>query len=231
MKKLLLALTLLITQPVLADYSNGYRMGQLTKFSLKGIFTKSGEGELLVGSESTPLIVTSTDSEGNTTRTVINPWRFSSTNKGMQSKLARNVGEYVVVQYKQAHIRNIVAADTDYEITSVSSITSPVTSTCKAKAYESGSKSTGVRVGRIVKASTKGTFVDSYEVTMQQGNSGNQFHSMSISKDKQLYKCAIKFLKAGQKVKVHYSQSHFNLSLSRNTTYDIVKLEPIKGLN
>ncbi len=66
---------------------------------------------------------------------------------------------------------------------------------------------------------------------MQQGNSGSQFHDMSISKDKALYDCAIKFLKAGQKVKVFYSQSHLNMSFSRNTTYDIVKIEPVKGLN
>lgn len=212
-------------------YSTGYRMGQLTKFSIKGIFTKSGEGEMLVGSESTPLIITSTDSEGNTTRKVINPWKFSSTNKSMQDKLASNIGDYVYVTYKQAQVHNPLGTDTDYEITSVNSIESPINKVCIANAYEKGSKSTGTRVGRVIKASSKGTFVKSYEITMQQGNSGNQFHKMSISKDKELYKCAIDYLKAGQKVKIYYSQSLLNLSLSRSTTYDIVKIEPVKGLN
>lgn len=233
MKNLIITVLLLLSTSAnaIGTYSIGYRMGQLTKFSIKGIFTKSGEGEMLVGSESTPLIITNTDSEGNTTRTVINPWRFSSTNKNVQNELSTRVGDYVVVTYKQAQLHNPLGTDTDYEITSVSSIMEPLKDSCTATNYTKGDKSSGVRVGRIVKASSKGAFVKSYEITMQQGNSGNQFHKMSITKDKGLYNCAVNFLKAGQKVKIYYSQSLLNLSLNRSTTYDIVKIEPVKGLN
>lgn len=234
MKKYIISgiLSLVLSTSVLAaDYSNGWRMGQLTKFSLKGLISKSGEGQMLVGSESTPYVITSTDSDGNTTRKTINPWYFSSNEKTMQQSLMNNIGEYVVIKYKQAHIRNFLASDTDYSVTGVLPIADPLSKTCKAKTWSKGSKSKGVRVGRIVKASTKGTFVNSFEVMVQQGNSGNQFKNMSISEDKALFDCAVQYLKAGQKVKIHYDQSHFNLSFARNSTYDIVKIEPVKGLN
>lgn len=214
------------------SYSEGYRMGQLTKFSVKGMFSKSGEGQMLMGSESTPYIITTTDSKGVTTKKTINPWYFSSSNKAMHRKIDSAIGEYVVIKYKQSHIRNVFAADTDYEVVSVSPINPKLSKTCKAKNYIQGSKSKGKRVGRIVKASTKGTFTNSYEIMIQQGNSGNQFKNMSISKDKRLFDCAISYLKAGQKVKIYYNESLINTEIfSRNTAYEIIKIEPISGLN
>ena len=55
---------------------------------------------------------------------------------------------------------------------------------------------------------------------------------MSISKDKELFDCATAYLKAGQKVKVYYDESIVNLNLTgRETSYDIIVIEPVKGLN
>lgn len=237
MKKLLMIVCMFVmsmnaSAAGLGDYSNGWRMGQLTKFSVKGFVNKSGEGQMLMGSESTPYIISSTDEKGNTTKKTINPWYFSSSNSSKWKPLNDSVGEYVSIRYQQSHIRNPIAADTDYEVMEVHPIQKPLTKTCEAKKYIKGSKSLGKRVGRIVKASTKGTFVNSYEVMIQQGNSGNQFKNMSISEDTALYNCALEFLKAGQKVKLYYDESLINIEiLSRNTSYDIVKIEPVRGLN
>lgn len=216
----------------LGEYSKGYRIGQIPKFSIKGLMFKSGEGQMLVGNESTPLVITSTDSDGNTYRKVINPWYFSVSDKAMQAEIQKVVGDYVVIGYTQAKIKS-PTVDTDYEVTSVEGLSKSPNKTCEASSWSSGSKSSGVRVGRIVKASLRGTFSNSWEITIQQGNSGNQFKAMSISKDKSLYDCAVAYLKSGKKVKITYDQSHLNLEKfmgTRDTSYDIVKIEPVKGL-
>jgi len=234
MKKSILLVTFLsIASTTLASgigvHSTGARMGQLTKFSIKGmtVFTKSGEGQMLMGSESTPLVVK--DKDGNDI--IINPWYFSSQDKSIRAELDRNIGEYVVLDYKQARIKN-PNVDTEYEITKVSLIGPPLHKVCTADKFAHGHKSLGKRVGRIVKASSKGTIAKSWEILIQQGNSGNQFKHMSISDDENLFECAMDYLRAGQKVKITYDESIINMNIfSRDTKYDIVKIEPIKSLN
>lgn len=215
-------------------YSEGYKMGQLTKFSVKGLIFKSGEGELLLGVDSTPYALEEVDNKGNKIVTEVNPWYFSSINTKMHEKINSNLGEYVAIKYKQSHIKN-PDVDTDYEVIDVVNISRDKNYTagpCKAEKFVSGMKSSGVRAGRIVKASSKGIGFKSYEILIQQGNSGNQFMSMSISADEKLYECATKYLLAGRQVKITYSESFLNLSmLSRDTNYDIVKIEPVHGFD
>lgn len=206
------------------NYSSGYRMGQLTKFSIKGMMFKSGEGQMLMGSESTPYVIT--DGDGN--RKTINPWYFSASNPTIQNGLNTQIGEYVVLDYNESHIKS-PKVDTAYEITKISKIQAPRDKACSASNFTDGSKGGGTRVGRIVKASKKGLVADSFEIMFQQGNSGAQFKNMSISEDENFYNCAVSFLKAGQRVKITYDESHMNLNVfGRNTRYDIVKIEPIK---
>ena len=215
----------------LGTYSQGYRMGQLTKFSVKGLVFKSGEGQLLMGSESTPLVITNRDNDGNTTRKIVNPWYFSASDKKMQKKIDQNLGEYVVLKYHQSRVKS-PKVSTPYEIVSVDSISGAIKDICIAQSITKGSKSKGKRVGRIVKASNKGHLAKSWEIMVQQGNSGNQFKNMSISKDEKLFKCAVRYLKAGQKVKITYNESHINMNLlGRNTSYDVIRIEPVAGLN
>lgn len=205
-------------------YSEGYRMGSLDKFSIKGMMVKSGEGRLLMGNDSTTYIKKVGD-----LRITVNPWSFSSTDPGVNQQLQQHIGNFVWVYYKQARIKSPIV-DTEYEVVKVSTLSPKLDKVCKAKDYDSGYKSDGAVTGRIVKASLKGTLIDSWELIIQQGNAGNQFTGMSISKDPLLYDCAVEYLKSGQKVKILYSQSFVNLSLNRDTTYDIVFIEPIKGL-
>ena len=235
-KTLMIGLIALFTTTVaaaggLGTYSQGYRMGQLTKFSVKGLMFKSGEGQMLMGSESTPLVITISDGNGGTIRKTVNPWHFSASDKQIQAEINRNLGEYVVLEYHQSRIKS-PKVDTPYEIVSVAGIAEPIKETCTAMSYTRGNRSEGKRVGRIVKASTKGHLAKSWEIIIQQGNSGNQFKAMSISEDNKLFECAVRYLKAGQKVKVTYNEFHLNLNVfGRDTSYDVVKLEPVGGLN
>jgi len=227
MKKHILAIIAFLI-PVIAQadgvgtFSTGYRMGNLTKFSVKGLVFKSGEGQMLMGRQSSVYQIR--DSKGR--KITINPWYFSSTDKTIQEQLAQHVGEYVVLKYKQSHIK-MPNVDTDYEITEVSKPTRKFDEVCVAKKYHKGMKSGGSRVGRIVKASSKGALFNSYELIIQLGDAGNQFKNMSISKDKELFNCAVRALKSARPVKVTYSQSLINLDIiNRNTSYDIIKIEP-----
>jgi len=230
-KYILLAATLLMSQAAMAggmgNYSNGYRMGMITKFSVKGLMFKSGEGEMLMGRESTPYIIPRTK---DTAEKIINPWQFSSTDAKMQKQLNQVIGEYVVIKYNQAHVK-MLNVDTDYEVVGIEKPTKSFSRTCTAEKFHDGMKSEGARVGRIVKASIKGTMVNSYEIKIQLGNAGNQFSDMSISKDDKLFECAVEALKSAKKVKVTYSQSFINLDVfGRNTTYDVVKIEPLSDI-
>lgn len=211
------------------EYSIGYRMGEITKFSIKGIMFKSGEGQMLMGSESTPYSIKSKDGDGKVTTKNINPWQFSSLNTEINNLINENIGEYVYVKYKESYIKS-PSVDTPYEIIEINSINPPIDISCISTNYTKGSKSDGTRIGRIVKASSKGLVSKSYEIIMQEGNSGNQFKALSISEDTDLYKCAVNYLMSGQRVKITYNESIINLNiLNRETPYDIIKIEPAKG--
>lgn len=222
MKIVVFAGAMAALQPAFADYSIGYRMGELTKVSAKGIFNKTAEGQLSMGREGTPLC--SKNSNGDTVCT--NPWYFSGDLPWVK-KLEPLVGQYVVLTYRQEYVN--VAHDTPYQVTSVSAPSGQPAPTCQNPASKAaGSASDGSRVGRIVKVSTKGTLAKSYEVTFQQGNAGNQFKNMSID-DKKMFDCAVTALKSGKKVRIDYVESYFG-SLTKDTSYTIWSIAPIKDL-
>ena len=195
MKYLLLIIAMLTSIELQAQtFSEGYRVGQLTEFSVKGLLTKSGEGQMLMGRESTPYFKTTKDSEGNVTRKRVNPWHFSA-EKHHHSSLQNLTGEYVWIQYSQAHFNTGFSYDTSYLVKAVNKIDrTPLKQGVKVKNTPQGSFSKGKRVGRIVKASKKGRLSKTYEITIQVGNAGNQFKHMSIS-DEHVFKYAVECLK------------------------------------
>jgi hypothetical protein len=217
-----------VGHPGVGTYSIGYRLGNLDKFSVKG-FIKSGEGDLLVGNESDyreESYPCGTTEEPKTCKRVINPWRFScATEKA--PKVEPFSGQYVVIKYEQAMI-SAPNRDTDYELLDIYAFkTNSKLQACHAKSYKVGSKSKGNRTGRLVKLSLRGNAFDTFEATMQEGNSGNLFHHLSISSgDDQFVECALSWLKSGRKIKIKYDQSFFRNPLNRDTTYDIVSIEP-----
>ncbi|MFA6028421.1 MAG: hypothetical protein WC969_01070 [Elusimicrobiota bacterium] len=210
--------------PGVGSYSDGYRMGVLSKFSVKGMFKKSGEGELLLGQDSSVAY----DGTGDD-RKMINPWAFSS-DESQAPDIQKYRGQFVVVKYHQVQIPDFTQRETDYNLVEIA----PVDTTAKPKtACESdvkGRDSEGFRVARIVKASYKGLNKKSYEIMLQVGGSGNEFQEMSVSSE-EMYQCALSWLKSGGKATVWYRESFFFNPLERNTGYDIAKIEPMPSLD
>lgn len=209
--------------PGMGSYSDGYRMGMLSKFSVKGWFNKSGEGELLLGQDSSIAYRGSGDS-----KTMINPWRFSS-DEAKAARINSFAGQYVVVHYHQAMLKNPLERSTAYELMEISPVeAAKPKEACTADA--AGANSEGFRVARVVKASTKGAANKSYEIMVQVGGTGNEFHDMSVSNDA-MYECALRWLKSGGKAKIWYKQSFLFNPLNRSTGYDILKIEPMPSLD
>jgi hypothetical protein len=202
-------------------YSTGFRMGQLTKASVKGLAVDSCEAQLLMGKEGTPY--TKTVGSGKEAKeVVINPWYFSA-DKAECSTLS-NASGYVWVSYNQARMKPL-DRDTEYTFTGMGKVTRtiPNPAVCEAK-KSSGGKSDGFRLGRIVKASNKGHISSSWEIILQQGESGNQFKMMSIL-EQELYECAVNFLKSGKAVKAYYKEAFITNPLDQDSAYDVWKIE------
>lgn len=94
-------------------YSTGSRAGIVTKFSNKGLFNKSWEGELSIGG-------TTTDSEGHL---VANNWAFSVVDLEVVTKIqdALDHGTRVRLTYKQGGLV-LGTRDTSYIVTDVTPI-------------------------------------------------------------------------------------------------------------
>jgi hypothetical protein len=209
----------------LGTYSSGYRMGMLTKCSVKGLVAKSLECQLTMGRESSPVSKTLTDSDGNQTVVQINPWSFSGS-PDANNVVNAYVGKYVYVEYAQSQVKS-VSRDTDYNIREIADVTKKEP-TCTAKTSASGGKSDGKRVGRIVKASNKGTLVKTYEITIQVGSAGNEFLNMSIT-DEKVYACTLEWLKSGKMATVHYNQAFLNVRFE-NSSYTITEISPVDDI-
>jgi len=209
----------------LGDYSDGYRMGLLSKYSLKGWVKKSGEGEMLMGQDS----LVAYEGTGKDQK-MINPWEFSS-DPSMAPKILPFAGQYVVIKYHQYIQGNPFTRDTDYDAVEISAVdTASKPKQACANDAAAGGNSSGFRVARIVKASSKGTINKSFEIKVQMGGAGNEFYDMSVSNEA-MFDCALSWLKSGGKAKIFYKQSFLYNPLNRNTGYDILKIEPMPSLD
>lgn len=94
--------------------SDGKRVGVLTKFSHKGLFIKSYEGELNMGG-----VRNNVNSKGESS-VVANVWEFSCSNPQMAEKLENLVGKEVVIKYHQSFAG--LQRDTSYDVVSVEEV-------------------------------------------------------------------------------------------------------------
>lgn len=94
--------------------SDGKRVGVLTKFSHKGLFIKSYEGELNTGG-----VRNNVNSKGER-NVVANVWEFSCSNPQMAEKLENLVGKEVVIKYHQSFAG--LKRDTSYDVVSVEEV-------------------------------------------------------------------------------------------------------------
>jgi hypothetical protein len=94
--------------------SDGKRVGVLTKFSHKGLFIKSYEGELNMGG-----VRNNVNSKGERSM-VANVWEFSCSNPQMAEKLENLVGKEVVIKYHQSFAG--LQRNTSYDVVSVEEV-------------------------------------------------------------------------------------------------------------
>lgn len=92
--------------------STGTRVGQITKFSFKGLTFKSYEGEMLLGG------VRSAGERG----VVANVWEFSVRDRELAQQMEKLVGKTVRVHYRQVLVHNPFRVDTSYTVTRVEEV-------------------------------------------------------------------------------------------------------------
>ncbi len=207
-------------------YSEGWRMGRLTKFSARSSWRRlylfaTGEGELMLGSDSSEAAWIGADGQGAS-----NPWIFSASRPFYDSNHAL-LGRLVCVRYRQImHRVTAFGGDTDYRADEIVPVLDAPVGVCAAEGR--GARSAGERVGRIVKVARKGSVAKSWELTLQEGVAGNRFTEMSILAD-DMAACATAYLRAGRLAVVGYRESIVRNPLNRDTNYDIVHLRPAEG--
>jgi len=203
-------------------YSEGWRMGTLSKVSVRGnpLF-KSVEGELLMGNDSSAAVVNDGEQVLFT-----NPWAFSGPRSDL-AKIQEFTGRAVAIHYRQLWFQvTRINGDTDYRVIEVKRVNPEAAPRgCGAAASAGATRSDGERIGYITKVSHRGNVLKSDEVIVQLGNAGNQFQAMSILDD-QIAACALEFLKSGLRVRVNYRQSLIRNPARRDTTYDIIGIWP-----
>lgn len=94
--------------------SDGKRVGVLTKFSHKGIFIKSYEGELNLGG-----LRNGMDSDGNRTVTA-NVWTFSVSDPNIAKRVEDLVGKQVMIKYHQSFAG--ISRDTSYDVVEIQEV-------------------------------------------------------------------------------------------------------------
>lgn len=198
------------------SYSEGYKSGKLTQFAIKGVLIKSGEGFLHLGKDSDILEIRTIN---NTSTLIRNPWAFSvDTRAGniIQSYQGKNVW----TGYNES-LFGTIWQDTDISVVNINEVTEE-TPMCIGKSSSSGWKSSGTYTGRIVKATLDGYVFKTYEIDIHLG--GKNFVSLSTD-NKDVFNCAVEWLKSGKEVNVKYVQKLFNWSFM-NTDYRITDITP-----
>lgn len=94
--------------------SDGKRIGVLTKFSYKGVFIKSYEGELNLGG-----LRNGMDNDGNQTVTA-NVWTFSVSDQNIAKKVEDLVGKQVMIKYHQSFAG--ISRDTSYDVVEIQEV-------------------------------------------------------------------------------------------------------------
>ena len=215
-------------------YSQGQRWGKVIKLSKQSL-TGYHEGEMLVGKNSTSLIEHGTDSDGNSTEVLINPWKFTVSDPSIVSRIKTAMNSqsgYVTLTYNQTMVPGL-GMSTPYNITGAFIFSTPNNANCSIELKdEILNKSSGFREGRIYKMSLKGTFSNTktYELKVQQGGNGNTFHDMSLkTNDEKIASCIQQYVSSGQMVNIRYSDSYLFNPLAQSTSYQILSVQSLSS--
>ncbi len=212
-------------------FSEGIRVGVLYKCSIKAKklgLQKSTECELQLGKASSGGTIIR---DGKDVR--INPWAFSADAKQFE-QLMEYVGKAVYVRYRQVRTKVASAYWTDYIMQEIGPLDPALPKQEalgdeKMRADFAIRRSSGIRVGRIVKASNKGGIAKSLfglksnEIIIQLGGEGSHFIAMSIT-DAELFAYALEWAKSGKLAKVHYDDNATSPFSTRETQYVIWRI-------
>jgi hypothetical protein len=213
---------------VINTYSSGWRLGELNKFSLRGLMVSTAEGDLMLGKDSSRRVETI-----NGVQTVLNPWSFSASTDIFESYRARASalrGQMVAVRYRQVFLRPIAFTyETDYIVDDIRPAEPTLATAYSVPGFhpnESSGRSDGDRVGRIVKVTEKGILFKTWEATIQVGNAGNEFIDVSIL-DEGMFAAATRALQSGRRYNFFYGVSLVRNPLARDTRYELRMIEPM----
>jgi hypothetical protein len=218
-------------------YSEGIRVGVLYKCSLKvkklGV-QRSAECALQLGKASSGGTIFRDGEEVQ-----INPWAFSADDQHLD-QLMSYVGKAVYVRYQQVRAKVMSAYWTDYVMQEIGPLDASLP---RQQAFGDETmradfairRSSGIRVGRIVKASNKGGLaktmfgLTSNEVIIQLGGEGSHFMAMSII-DADLFAYALEWAKSGKLAKIQYDDNAASLFSTRETQYVIWRISQSEPL-
>lgn len=191
-------------------YSEGCRVGVLTKYSGSGWVSVTGEGELHLGS-----------------REAGRSWHFSSTRR-LYEQNKHLVGRQVVACYRQPMmLLHSLDGNTDYRATSFDVVSTNTPAACSVPNHRPGIMDRshgGSQSGHIVKASLRGNVFKTYEITVWLG--GNRFIDMSIT-DESIYDCAMRFLRANQPAILTYEDDRLRNPFNRDTYLRVLAIAPV----
>ncbi len=228
---LLLLTCTLFSESTLADTfsvsfdTKGFVYGQLSRIIRIGMRNRAINGEIRLGFESS---FGSTDKSTLVSRISPQLWQFCF-DKDDYDVIEQLVGNYVVLQYKTPKRSSLLTCSAFNELIAIDPIVN--TSLVEKKVYLSddivqlGGISSGVEFGRIAHAITSKHRNRTHFITLQIGNSGNQFRDY-FTQDAALFDFAVQCLKMGAKVKLHFIERHTNtMAQQKNNRLHIWKIE------
>lgn len=234
-------------------YSNGYRLGVITKPSYKGIVIKSNEITMQVGQSSgfvavnriyddkdpASNIITDKRAFDAEKHELVSPWMFSAYGKDLDFLQGpMMMREFAIVHYIERACKNCgpgMFQDSHYLfVDAFASSGKPfLPASMKVSSGSHNWYSDAPRGGRIVKVSHKGKAVKSWEMQLEEGSgygSSNSFISMTIP-DPKLARYAILVMMTGLPVKIHYTQALIGaLRPFSDTMYDVYGIEFAPGI-
>jgi len=185
-------------------------MGQLSKVTLTGNLNKIIEGEILLGRDSSGTKLHRKDREQRSTR-FPNPFFFCAEGRSYEN-LIGHVGNYIVLEFKFPKPRALIQCSAVNGLVDLY----PVHKKDDGEDSFIGKlpsidfrRNTGVSIGRIVTAIQSGKHKVRWEITLQKGNAGNDFISLSIG-DEGLFNFSVKCLRSAERVKVFYTERILN---------------------
>lgn len=183
--------------------TEGYIYGQLSRILRIGMRNHAINGEIRLGYESSVGSIHKSNLASN-----ISPllWQFCFSKDDYES-IEQLVGNYIVLEYKTPKSSSLLTCSAFNELTAAYLATDSLLVETKVHGNDDVTRldeiSSGVEFGRIVNAVASKHRNRVHFLTLQIGNSGNQFRDY-FTHDVELFNFAIQCLKMAAKVKLHY---------------------------